>query len=296
MRYLSLSGVVKERFLQFIDIYGHSAENLFEVITTALERLKIDIADCRGLATDNASNMSGKYTGLQQRLKRTNRHINFVPCAAHSLNLVGSCAAESCLTAVDFFGILQTLYNFFSASTHRWSVLESNLPKGLAVVKTLLNTRWSARADATKAFAKGYSHIRSALQSIITYKSEQATIRTETALLVTKLSDLETALMTLIWHMLLQRFQATSECLQRSDIDFGTVIHLYDSLCMFIEAKRDDEVFTSLEHEAILLSGCSNYKETTKRKYAALFPDDSRSDDAFRGKVQAISFKHSHIL
>ena len=108
-----MSGVIRERFLEFIDIYGHSAENLHKVITTALERLRIDIADCRGLATDNASNMSGIYTGLQQRLKETNHHINFVPCAAHSLNLVGSCAAESCLAAVNFFGILQTLYNFF---------------------------------------------------------------------------------------------------------------------------------------------------------------------------------------
>ena len=78
VRYLSMSGVIRERFLEFIDIYGHSAENLHKVITTALGRLKIHIADCRGLATDNASNMSGIYTGLQQRLKETNHHINMV--------------------------------------------------------------------------------------------------------------------------------------------------------------------------------------------------------------------------
>lgn len=44
------------------------------------------------LSTDNASNMSGQYSGLQQRLKEFNPLINFVPCASHSLNLVGSCA------------------------------------------------------------------------------------------------------------------------------------------------------------------------------------------------------------
>ena len=41
VRYLSRSGEVQERFLQFIDIYGHSAENLFDVITTTLRRLNI---------------------------------------------------------------------------------------------------------------------------------------------------------------------------------------------------------------------------------------------------------------
>jgi hypothetical protein len=291
VRYLSQCGTIRERFLQFIDIYNHSAENLCDVITTALQRLKIDIADCRGLATDNAANMSGQYSGLQKRLKDINHHINFVPCAAHSLNLVGSCAAESCLSAVNFFGILQTVYNFFSASTHRWSVLESNLPKGLVVVKTLSNTRWSARADATKALAKGYSNIQSALQSIMNDKSQQTTTRTDAGSLVTKLSELETALMTLIWQMLLQRFQATSESLQRYDIDVGTVIHLYDSLSTFIEDKRDHEVFTSLERKAKVLSGDSIYKKTTKRKYAVLFPDDPRSDDVFQVTVTSASDK-----
>jgi hypothetical protein len=60
--------------------------------------------------------MAGAYTGLQARVKSINNPAHFVPCAAHSLNLVGTPAAESCFNAVVFFKFLRELY-IFSAST-----------------------------------------------------------------------------------------------------------------------------------------------------------------------------------
>ena len=60
--------------------------------------------------------MSGKYSGVQTRFEEINKLAEWVPCAAHSLNLVGSVAVEACTEAVNFFGVLQSIYNFFSAS------------------------------------------------------------------------------------------------------------------------------------------------------------------------------------
>ena len=57
--------------------------------------------------------MSGKYSGLQARIKEVNPLAVFIPCAGHSLNLVGTCAVESCTMAGTFFGTLQKLYFFF---------------------------------------------------------------------------------------------------------------------------------------------------------------------------------------
>jgi hypothetical protein len=37
----------------------------------------------------------------------------FIPYAAHTLNLVGNSAAESCLEASHFFDFIQTLFAFF---------------------------------------------------------------------------------------------------------------------------------------------------------------------------------------
>ena len=88
---------------------------------------KIKIEDCRGQSYDNASNMSGQYNGLQAKIKQKNPLAEYVPCAGHSLNLVGSSAAEACPASLDLFSFLQSIYNFFSASTHRWDVLKSHL-------------------------------------------------------------------------------------------------------------------------------------------------------------------------
>lgn len=215
VRYTTVSGEVVERFIEFVQLPGHTSEQLLESVTSILSSLGINISDCRGLTTDNASNMSGHYSGLQQRLKEINRHINFVPCAAHSLNLVGCCAAECCIGAVNFFGFLQALYNFFAASTHRWSILTKHLTAELSVVKSLSQTRWSARSDATKAFSKGYKNIGEALTEIMHSPTQPAATRAEAARLLQKMSELETALMALIWSTILERFQSTSESLQR---------------------------------------------------------------------------------
>ena len=40
--------------------------------------------------------MSGRYNGMQAIILEKCQFAAFVPCAAHSLNLVGKCAAECC--------------------------------------------------------------------------------------------------------------------------------------------------------------------------------------------------------
>jgi len=68
-----------------------------------LESQGIDIMNCRGQTYDNASNMAGKYSGMQARIMQENPHAIFVPCAAHSLNLIGGNAVDFCVEAVSFF-------------------------------------------------------------------------------------------------------------------------------------------------------------------------------------------------
>jgi len=53
--------------------------------------------------------MSGKYTGMQRILKNENSLVDYIPCAGHSLNLVGQSAVNCCVEAVSYFGLLQHL-------------------------------------------------------------------------------------------------------------------------------------------------------------------------------------------
>ena len=71
-------------------------KHLQDKLLAFLNKNSIGIENCRGQSYDNASNLSGRYNGLQARIKQLNKFAEYVPCFAHSLNLVGICAAECC--------------------------------------------------------------------------------------------------------------------------------------------------------------------------------------------------------
>lgn len=74
-----------------------------------------------------------------------------------SLNLVGEAAVDYCIEGISFSGFVQGLYNFFSASTKLWSVLEQFASNSL---KSLSNTRWSAHADSVKTIHQNYNKLK----------------------------------------------------------------------------------------------------------------------------------------
>ena len=124
LRYVLPDGKVVERFLKFIKIDSHKGNDLANELVTFLQDIGIDVKNCRGQSYDNASNMSGIYSGVQANITKHAPSADFVPCSAHSLNLVGHKSAECCDEASNFFAIVQRIYNFFSASTHRWKLLQ----------------------------------------------------------------------------------------------------------------------------------------------------------------------------
>lgn len=166
---------------------------------------QIDISKCRGQSYDNAANMSGRYRGMQQRIREQNPHAIFVPCAAHSLNLVGRAATDCCMEAVNFFCNLQNIYSFFSASTHRWSVLLSCLPMNALVVKSRSDMRWEADARATAAVISGYSDIIAALNSLYEDDKQKGEARRDAGNIAEKMQELEFVFLLELWNDILHR-------------------------------------------------------------------------------------------
>ena len=116
-----------ERFLAFEPIHSHTGQSLADCVTAMVENLGLDLSNCRGQSFDNASNMSGRYNGLQAHLKQKKTLTHYVPCAAHSLNLVGVNSIEgSSLEVGQYFDLLQSLYTFSAGSTHRWERVFGN--------------------------------------------------------------------------------------------------------------------------------------------------------------------------
>ena len=65
IRYVQDDGIIVERFLKFIDSKGkNDAESITNHILRTLTEYEINLDNCRGQSYDNASKLSGKYTGV----------------------------------------------------------------------------------------------------------------------------------------------------------------------------------------------------------------------------------------
>ncbi|XP_050066946.1 zinc finger MYM-type protein 1-like [Aphis gossypii] len=266
-----LNGMVHERFLGFVSFHSHTGEALATTVLEFLKRSGIDIANCRAQTYDNAANMSGRYHGLQAQIKDLNDLAFYVPCVAHSLNLVGDCSAKECLEAINYFSILQKLYAFFAASTHRWDVLLRNSKKSSKTLKSLSSTRWSCRNDAIEALAD---------------MNENADTRHDANSIKKKLIKLEIAFMTIFWKRVLGRFNATSVYLQRIEIDMVTGNSMLQSLITFVDELRND--FDAIEDEAKILSISVNKEWSNggknKRKIIKKYSDGTTGHESLKGR------------
>jgi len=72
-----LNGYIYKLFVCFLQIKSHTGEQQSIDILHLLEEYGLNIKDCRAQTYDNASNMSGKYSGLQACLKKENEFTHF---------------------------------------------------------------------------------------------------------------------------------------------------------------------------------------------------------------------------
>lgn len=212
VRYVSLDdGLPIERFLTFLEMGSHTGESMAKMVHDYLTKeCKIYFNKCRGQSYDNAAIMSGKYKGMQEIILKINKYAMYIPCAGHSLNLVGRAAADCCLGAVNFFGIVQEIYDFFSSSTHRWAVLLLFFKDDSKVPKSLSKTRWEAHSRATSSILDSYDEIVSALHELHIDTREKGETRNHAINILNKMEELEFMVMLYLWSYLLDEFQKTS--------------------------------------------------------------------------------------
>ncbi|KAJ8873262.1 hypothetical protein PR048_026896 [Dryococelus australis] len=193
-------------------------------------RENITVEDCHGQRYDNASNMSGKYSGLQARIKELNEfaRIHSMLCTFTKFDW------EMLQEAVIFFDFVESQYTFFSAFSHHCSLLSSALSDGGAhfpTVKRLSDTRWSARADS-------FPVLKQVLDDISHNNDQKAECRQQAFGLLSTMMKLETGIMITLRDQILQHFQMTSASLKSSGQDLKTACALYESLQGYIQALR----------------------------------------------------------
>ena len=204
--------------------------------------------------------MSGKYKGVQQRIKCACKYAEYCPCCAHSLNLVGTCAAEAIPEAASLFSLVQNVYTFFSASTKMWKYQEdmlANHEEKLLVVKKLSDTR-SARHDAARALTLAFKQNIQLFEEIAASDGMRTTVQAEARGLIKKLTEMETAILLHLWNAVLERVNITSVSLQKEGCPLNRAVLLLNSLLDYIQSLR--EKYDKFEKMAREVSGATTYR------------------------------------
>ena len=230
------TAVIKEVFIDFIEIHEKSAESIAKEITSKLEQDNLDLNDCRGQTYDNAATMSGKVFGVQKLISQKNPKAKFVNCDNHSLNLVGVHAASEHVFAVSFFGVLDSLYNIFSSSTMRWEKLKEAAG---AAVKRSSDTRWSARRDAVHAVKAKLDDIAKLLEDVASNTSASIDTRSDASCLLHNMYTFSFLTMLLFWDDILTSIDRVQKRLQSPKINFYEAQTDIQNLEQYITSMRD---------------------------------------------------------
>ncbi|XP_028415016.1 zinc finger MYM-type protein 1-like [Dendronephthya gigantea] len=110
---------VHEEFLGFRNAKELTAESLSDAIQDETKQIGVNINNLVAQGYDGAAVMSGKCSGVQERIKTVVPQALYVHCFAHRPNLVIVQAVKSVVPVADFFAALQMCYNLGLSSARR---------------------------------------------------------------------------------------------------------------------------------------------------------------------------------
>lgn len=187
----------------------HGAEDHVNLIYDVLNKCNLDIKKCRGQGYDGASVMSGVFSGVQKRISDIVPNAPYVHCTAHNLNLVISDIAKSSLKISKFFGIVQSIFLFFSKIAPKWASLtfgdEIALTIRKKVLKIMCNTRWETRDIAVYALKVNCIKVLKYLTNkVLTSNKNDEKITAQS--LKKKMESFEFVILMTIWEKVLQPY------------------------------------------------------------------------------------------
>ena len=121
---------VRKEFLCFVPVSSTTGKDLASTILTQLFQLGLNLEHMRGQGYDGANNMSGKYRGVQSRVKELYPLAVYTHCCNHVLNLVIS--TSSLLPVIrNTMATISDICVFLSRSAQRVSIFQDKLKEKL---------------------------------------------------------------------------------------------------------------------------------------------------------------------
>lgn len=272
---------IKEYFLGYLAIEETTGQNISSVILQKLEELHIPFDDCRGQAYDNGANMKGRKQGVQARLLNKNLRALFVPCGAHTMNLVIADSAKSSKDAVAYFGYVQKLFTFFSGATQRWSILTKHVN---VTLKSWSDVRWESRLQSVAAVRHQPKEIRDALLEARQTVHDPAA-KVEAQALAEEVASYRFLICSVVWFDILTSVNQVNKLLQSSSMQIDIAVKLIEHAKTFLSDYRQTG-FADAQSTAKELCEALNIEpelkekrlRSTKRQFAYEAPDEPMND------------------
>ena len=103
--------------------------------------------------------------------------------------------------------------------------------------------------DATTSLKENFVKLRQLLQDFTLDDNET---KSDSSYLKKSIDALETAILCVLWHKILQRFHNLSKSLRRADMCLGSCVALYNGIESFCQHLRDD--FGTIEKDGLILT------------------------------------------
>lgn len=176
-----------------------------------------------GQSYNGASNMRGRYNGLQQLICNENPQAIFIWCFSHRLNLIVADAVSVCSNAMDLFGNLERLYDFISSSKFRADIYEEQQKKHyhgqqIRRLKRVSCTRWMSHKFALDVVLNTYVAIVECL-NVIRSESGDKKAGSEAGGFLNYFQSTRFVYTAYSFKVLLQILEPVSSLLQKTDFD-----------------------------------------------------------------------------
>ena len=252
---------IEERVVGLKNVLSLKGKSLADIIIEKLGVLQIPMQNMIGKGFDGASNISGKGNGVQQHLSESGATLSlYFHCFAHCLNLVLGKTAETLPLVKDVFDTIGSIYSVMEGSPQRTAVFEKwlkefSINEGRRALRSVSDTRWTARVDNLSATAN-------TLQALIAALRELKPKGAACAGLLTQLNFFEFVLKLMILKEVFEISKYASEYLQRADMYMVTAVNAVQTLIRRITSLRDEKHFDELVCKAKLHASKCNVNNT----------------------------------
>lgn len=139
---------IRDCFVGFYQPQDTTSETLFGVIQDLLCRLGLPLNKLKGFAFDGASNMSGRFQGVQARLRQLCPAAVYVHCANHSLDLVLQEISREVRIVADTLQFIKDVTNVVNESARRLTLFQELFGTSEPIINlvSICPTRWCVRA------------------------------------------------------------------------------------------------------------------------------------------------------